>query len=468
MVIVTASPSEDGSTIPAAEAESDRSHPTNAQLIVAMHCDRPLAAKVRHSLSGIGAVHIGRGDAPPVRTRVRGEVVLTLEIPDPMMSRAHARIVQALGRWTVQDLSSKNGTYLDRTRVSQATLRDGHLVHAGRTLLLFRDGVPVAFPEIADLDEAQPFAPGLVTFSARLASVHDTVMRLAPTDVPLLVTGATGTGKEVIASALHGASRRPGQLVSVNCSGIASNLIEATLYGHRRGAFTGATEDRLGVVRSADRGTLFLDEIGDLPLAAQGALLRVLQAHEVTPVGESRPIKVDFRLVSATHRHLPTMVQQGTFRADLFARLSGVTVNLPTLAERREDLGLLIAALLRRRTPNGSPPPALRQEAARELFRRTWPLNVRELEQCLAAATALAGDGPIELAHLPPAPLSQVRAEGSSPVRLDDARREELVASLQRHGGNVAAVARELGKGRMQIHRWVTRYRIDLRAYRER
>jgi transcriptional regulator with PAS, ATPase and Fis domain len=281
--------------------------------------------------------------------------------------------------------------------------------------------------------------------------------------LPLVLLGETGTGKEVAARRIHALSQRPGPFVAVNCGALAPNLVEAELFGHRRGAFTGATENRPGFARTAHRGTLFLDEIGDLPPAAQVTLLRLLQEGEVVPIGDSLPVPVDVRVLAATHRDLGG----GRLREDLLARLSGLTVALPPLRERREDLGLLIAALLRRAGAGAS---IFTPEAARALLRHRWPQNVRELQMALQASVLLAAGGPVELGHLPPT-VRSAAVDRPVPEELplsegEQGLRAELVAQLGAHAGNVAAVARAMGKGRMQIHRWLLRFGLDLRDYR--
>jgi transcriptional regulator with GAF, ATPase, and Fis domain len=285
-----------------------------------------------------------------------------------------------------------------------------------------------------------------------------------------MLRGETGTGKEVAARAVHALSKRAGPFVPVNCGAIPVALVESHLFGHTRGAFSGAVRDEPGFVRAAHGGTLFLDEIGDLPPASQAALLRVLQEGEVIPVGTTRAVPVDLRIVAATHQQLEALVARGAFRADLLARLDGFTFALPPLRERREDTGLLVADLLRA-TPDAER-LQLSSEVGRALLQYEWPLNIRELGHCLARACALAkGEHRLELRHLPP----QVRgalepspgadeplgAEGS------DARlRVQLEGLLAQHEGNVAEVARALGKARMQVHRWCKRFEIDPERYR--
>jgi len=255
----------------------------------------------------------------------------------------------------------------------------------------------------------------------------------------------------------------------VNCGALPPTLVEAALFGHRKGAFTGATDDRPGFVGAAADGTLFLDEIAELPAAAQATLLRVLQDGEVVAIGESRPRRIDLRVIAASHGDLGELVRAGRFREDLHARLAGFELTLPPLAQRKEDLGLLIAALLRRMSP---PVVELRlaPAAARALLLHDWPRNVRELDLALRSAVVLAAGRRIELEHLPAA----VQAAGAEPIEPatpfspdEEALRDRLVEALREHAGNVAAVGRAMGKGRMQIHRWLKRFGLDLASYRE-
>jgi transcriptional regulator with GAF, ATPase, and Fis domain len=275
---------------------------------------------------------------------------------------------------------------------------------------------------------------------------------------------------------VHQLSGRRGAFVAVNCGALPDTLIETELFGYRKGAFSGAAEDRPGLIRSADQGTLFLDEIGDLPGPSQAPLLRVLQEREVTPVGATRPVPVDLRVVAATHRDLPALVDAGTFRNDLWARLSGFKMVVPPLRERRDDLGLLVSALLRRRVGAEAESVGLAPRAARALFFHDWPLNVRELEKCVASGLVLSRGAPVGLEHLPeaiqqsaaqPRPAAASAEPADQPLSEDEQRlRERIIALLKEHKGNIAAVARAMGKARMQIHRWVKRYGIEPDAFR--
>jgi transcriptional regulator with GAF, ATPase, and Fis domain len=266
------------------------------------------------------------------------------------------------------------------------------------------------------------------------------------------IRGESGTGKELVARAVHDLSNRRGSFVAVNCGSLPPTLFEGELFGHRRGAYTGACDERPGLIRSSDGGTLFLDEVAELPAASQPALLRVLQESEVTPLGADRAVRVNLRVVTATHRDLDVEVAAGRFRADLRARLLGLQIDLPPLRDRREDLGMLIASMLERFAPREL---SLSLEAAMALYAYDWPLNVRELERVLVAAASVAHDR-IEMCH-----LSSLLRKPQEPVALpvdDDELRERLASSIERHHGNLAAVARELCKDRTQVRRWMKRF----------
>ncbi|WP_437283879.1 sigma 54-interacting transcriptional regulator [Sorangium sp. So ce406] len=445
-------------------------------LFLVLQCQRPLDPSARLSLDGVDEVRFGRGPVRSIERRTEGgRALLDVRLEDGWVSSRHARITRDGGRLRLEDLGSRNGTFVNGVPRQSAQLAEGDVIELGHTFFLFRE---VAAPD-EDAGDAAPGQPlGLATFAPALADRFAALRAIAPANIPVVLQGESGTGKEVIARALHALSGRPGPFVAINCGALPDSLIESELFGHRKGAFSGAAEDRPGLIRAADRGTLFLDEIGDLPATSQTAFLRVLQESEVVAVGATRPVKVDLRVVVATHRDLPAMVDRGDFRGDLFARLSGFVLELPPLRRRREDLGLLIASLLRRAAPDRAAEIALSCEAARALLLREWRLNVRELEKCLATAIVLAGSGRVELDHLPP-PAGMTRTptelprldaqpgEPQRPAAEDQARREALVRLFREHRGNISAVARAMGKGRTQIHRWIARYGIEPADYRE-
>ncbi|HWO23868.1 MAG TPA: sigma 54-interacting transcriptional regulator [Kofleriaceae bacterium] len=443
-------------------------------LFVVLHCERPLAGSSRHDLAELDAVLVGRGAERIARRDEAGDRRrLELRFPGGTVSSAHARLERGEAGWTIIDEGSKNGTFVNGERAARAALRDGDLIEIGSTLLVYRAALPPPSGEsstaVPDLDSAALAAltPGLPTLLPHLAEQLAALERIAQLPIPVLLLGESGTGKEVLARAVHTLSGRADAFVAVNCGGITASLLESQLFGHVKGAFTGAARDEPGFVRVADGGTLFLDEIGDLPLPAQAALLRVLQEREVVPVGGSRPIKVDLRVVAATHRPLDRMAADGTYRADLLARLAGYRHLLAPLRARREDLGLIVGDLLRRTELPDAAGLRLTVAAGRRLFTHDWPLNIRELQQCLTVAAALAPRGVIEVEHLSLTP--GVAPRGAVPEREPadpEALRETLIALLERHRGNISHVARDMGKARMQIHRWLQRFQLDPDTFR--
>jgi transcriptional regulator with AAA-type ATPase domain len=442
-------------------------HVVAPYLVIALECHRPLAWPARLGLATVQEVRLGRAAARShARERYAGAHVLEIGLPDSWMSSAHAVLRRDGQTWVLADGASKNGTFLNGRRCRSARVADGDLIEVGSTLILFRDPPTDRMGDRVDVAEAElDAAPeGLRTLSPLMATRLRGLARVAGADVPVVLHGDTGTGKEVVARAIHRMSDRAGSFVAVNCGALPASLIESELFGHRQGAFSGATADRPGLVRSADRGTLFLDEVAELPEPSQVALLRVLQEREVRPVGGTAAVPVDLRVVAATHQDLRARVEAGSFREDLYARLAGVTVTLPPLRERREDIGLLVRALLPGIAGQRAAALHLSRDAGRALFEYAWPRNVRELEHALRAAVALAEDT-IELAHLPE-PVREAGAPAAPEDAADQALREQLLVLLEREGGNVRAVARALGKAPVQIYRWCKRLAIDVDRYR--
>ena len=425
-----------------------------------LECESPVSLPARSCLRGIDEVSFGRG---PGRRAEVADRTLALSLPDRFLSTAHASLRRIETGWLLADRASKNGTLVGGARIEQRLLSDGDVFEVGRTFFLFRSAV-AAPPNAPPHLEAQSLWPrelALLTLDPVHEAALERLRAVAPSRLPVVITGETGTGKELAAAALHALSKRAGALVAVNCGALAPTLVESQLFGHKKGAFSGAAEDAPGLLRASDRGTLFLDEIGELPLPAQAALLRALAQAQVLPVGGTTAVPVDLRVVCATNRDLKAMAAAGTFRADLLARLQGLVVELPPLRERLADLGVFVSALLRRHAPE---PEAVRfePEAARALLRHRWPFNVRELDQALAAALLLAGGKPIALAHLPEELREGPRPVSAPPLAPEEQElRARLVALLVEHGGNLSAVARVLGKGRTQIVRWVQRFGID-------
>jgi hypothetical protein len=431
---------------------------TRPCLFLVLQAGRPLAPGARLPLGDVDEVHLGRG-ATETRQEPR-RLVVTLD--DPRASTSHARLVKRLGRWLVEDLGSTNGTIVNGERVTQVELGDRDLLEVGRSFLVYRDAVlldPGDGPALPQVSQPPGFATLVPSFARELARLA----QVASSQVSVMLRGETGTGKEVAARGVHALSGRRGELVAVNCGALPRELVESALFGHRKGAFSGAIADHPGLVRTADGGTLFLDEIGDLPLPSQAALLRVLQEREVIPVGGLRASPVDLRVVAATHRDLEEEVAAGRFRADLLARLAGFTIELPPLRERREDLGLLTATLLERLGASGS---TLHPHTVRALFASPWRGNIRELAKALETAVVLAGGRPIAPEHLPESVRTSHRPEAPAVAPGEEELREKLLAAFREQRGNIHGVARAMGKARTQIQRWMKRFQIDPDSFR--
>ncbi len=318
--------------------------------------------------------------------------------------------------------------------------------------------------------------------SAAMRRVFDVIRKVADTDLTVLIRGPSGTGKELVANALHyNSPRRTRPLVKVNCAAFSRELVESELFGHEKGAFTGATATREGKFEVADGGTLFLDEIGDMPLETQAKILRALQEREIERVGGNRTLKVDVRILAATNQDLEVRVKSGQFREDLYYRLNVVAITLPALRERPEDLPVLIehflgtvAARLKRERK------ALAPEAYRALLANEWQGNVRELEHAIEQAVVLASNPEIGLDDLPsttrpPAP-APVEAEPAASGTFREAKqqvverfeRDFIVEALTRHHGNISKAADEMGMYRQQLQQKLADYGIDPEPYRRR
>jgi len=307
---------------------------------------------------------------------------------------------------------------------------------------------------------------GILAESRAMRAVMQLIDRAAFSDTPVLLVGESGTGKELLARALHAKSpRTSGPFLAVNCSAIPEALLESELFGHRRGAFTDARDDQMGLFQLARGGTVFLDEIGDMAPPLQGKLLRVLQEKEVQPLGSPAPVPTDVRIVAATHRDLPVLVAEGRFREDLLYRVNVIEVRVPPLRERPDDLDPLVRHLLDKHGPKvGRRDCTVSDDVMAVLRRHSWPGNVRELENVIERALVL-GTGPrITLADLPDSvkerPTSSA-VPGSR--RLADVEREHIVHTLRSVAGNKAAAARVLGLNRKTLYRKLTHHGIPTR-----
>jgi DNA-binding NtrC family response regulator len=375
-------------------------------------------ADARKLRIGERPLHIGRG--------ADNDLVL----PDRAASLRHCRLEPSGEGLLLRDLGSSNGTFVNGVRVERVQIAPGAQIHIGRTELSV----------VARDAEGRASGTALVAVSASMLAVLAEAERAARLPWPALVLGESGSGKEGIAMLLHEHSdRRAKPLVTLNAGGVPRELVETELFGHERGAFTGATSVRRGVFEQADGGTLFLDEIGELPLSLQARLLRVLETGEVRRVGGESTRVVDVRVVCATHRDLRAMVADGTFREDLFFRLARLVLEVPALRTRPEDVRALCGYFLRELEPLVGA-RALSKDALTRLCAYPWPGNVRELRNVLSAAAVMACSQTIECAELERAIERLGGLAGAHP----DVTLEALQEAVQQHRGNLSAAARAL------------------------
>jgi transcriptional regulator with PAS, ATPase and Fis domain len=310
-------------------------------------------------------------------------------------------------------------------------------------------------------------APALLGVSSAIRGVIEQVRQIAPTPIPALILGETGTGKELVARAIHDQSpRQPQPFVAVNCGALPDSLLESELFGHARGAFTGAERDKQGLFEHADGGTIFLDEIGDTSPALQMKLLRVLETKEIRPLGDTRTVRVDVRVVSATHRDLEAAIEEGTFRQDLFYRLNAVTIFVPPLRRRRVDVAFLAQHFAEELGAAHARRITLAEDFLESLASRDFPGNVRELRNAVERAIALATPGePVTAQHLAPpsAPrAAEVREfEGRLRDLVDRVERDAILAALARFGGNRSRAADALGLTRPGLRYKMRRLGMD-------
>jgi transcriptional regulator with PAS, ATPase and Fis domain len=400
------------------------------------------------------------------------------QIHDAAMSRRHCTIDRRDNAWVVVDLDSRNGTMVNGVPVRAHALADGDQIRAGDSVFLFAAGTPRRdAPPVESTTGAaivlDPPSGGQVTFTSDEQIRHDLVGqspamadvlvrigRAARVDSTVLIQGESGTGKELIARAIHAnSSRAAAPFVAINCAAIPDGLLESELFGHERGAFTGALAQKRGRLELAAGGTVFFDEVTELTVSLQAKLLRALQERQIDRVGGSKPIAVDIRVIAASNVDLAQAVKNATFRSDLFYRLNVVSITVPPLRERAGDVTLLIWYFLRKhagrckRRIRGMTP-----EARQTLTGYDWPGNVRELENAVERAVVMSAGDWIDVADLPEHLLEAVPRPDDGDgyhARINLAKRETIRKALELSGGNVAQAARQLKLQPTYLHRLI-------------
>jgi two-component system response regulator HydG len=368
-------------------------------------------------------------------------------------------------------LMRKDGSYIHVLK-NASILRDaaGEVLGAVETLTDISEMArqDEKIQQLSLLLEGEDGFRGIVGKSANMRRVFELTTKGAQSDAPVIIYGESGTGKELVAHAIHElGKRRNGPFIRFNCAALNEALLESELFGHVKGAFTGAYSHRQGRFEAAHGGDIFLDEIGDIPLSIQVKLLRVLETKQFERVGDVRPITVDVRIITATHRDLESLVSQGNFREDLFFRINVIPIHLPPLRDRIDDVPLLVNHFIRRlREQSGKPITGLTPNAMRLIMDQPWPGNVRELQGALEYAFVLAEKGLIHPEHLPPkvagpVPAPETLAEDRSSAGTDE--KAALLAALQQTGGNQTRAATLLGVSRITVWHRMKKYGIDVK-----
>ncbi len=402
---------------------------------------------------------------------------------DNTVSRFHCEIRQVRDEYLLVDHASTNGTYVGKLRVREAFLYPNCEILVGNSLIRF---VPLV--EEVPIHPIEDTHYGDIIGSApAMKKIYGLLDKVAPSELSVVIEGETGTGKELVSRAIHTHSRRKdGPLVIFDCSAFPENLLESELFGHEKGAFSGAIRTHRGVFERAEGGTVFFDELGEMSVSLQPKFLRALESGEIRRVGGERPIRVDVRVVAATNRDLAQMVEEGSFRRDLFYRLAKVRLRLPPLRERSEDLGLLVDHFLsdlRTRQPAVHQARAFSGEALELMGQYDWPGNVRELRNVVERASTFADGDTVTVEDLPhdlqarlgrpprsAASAAAIVADIDPGTGLKEAKeklieqfeRDYLVGLLERHDMNISQVAREAGIDRRHVYRLMKKYDITL------
>ncbi len=384
-----------------------------------------------------------------------------LTLQDPGVSRHHCRIELTEHGIQIDDLDSKNGTFISGVRVLSAVLNVGaHVSLGGSELVVEHEGGPATTVALS----SEPELGGALGRSVRMRALFEQLRKAASTDQPILLVGASGTGKELLARAVHAHSRRHDKpFVIFDCGAITASLIEAELFGHVKGAFTGATTDRAGLLEQANGGTLLLDEVADFPLDLQPRLLRALESGEVRRVGSDKPVRLDVRIIASSQHDLAKRVEDGAFRRDLYFRLCVVEANVPTLRERREDIPLLVEHFLKTFEPprdlSQLPPNALQM-----LRNHDWPGNVRELKNTVTRLVLFGGESVrnvVRTAGSSVGDLARLPLRHARDLAIAEFERRFVAEKLAEHRGNVTAAATAMGVSRQFLHRLITKYDLE-------
>ena len=331
----------------------------------------------------------------------------------------------------------------------------------------YRRAAPPIVPSLSPLRSDLPGLAGLIGASDKITKVHRLISKVALQRHPVLIMGESGTGKELVARAIHNLGPwREQPFVPVDCGALPPTLIESELFGHVKGAFTGATQSRRGLLATAGTGTVFLDEIGELPIELQSRLLRALQEHEVRPLGSNERIRLDARVVAATNQDLQAAIKRGAFRQDLFFRLNVVSIKVPPLRDRKEDIPVLVRHFTER-FGAGKPTPQMSDEVMGRLISYEWPGNVRELENCIQRAISLGSGTFVQMQDLPSSllyHLGQASSAAEDMTSLQALEQEAIRQALQATGGDRMRAAKLLGIGKTTIYRKLKEYGMDERA----
>ena len=399
-------------------------------------------------------------------------------VPDKTVSRNHIEIEYTADSFILKDLDSTNGTFLNGSRVKHAYLSPGDLIRVGNTTMEF-----VAFDEKVKIEPSDKTAFGaMVGKSRKMRQIFSILEKISPTQATVIIEGETGTGKDLVARAIHEySSRKDKPFVVFDCSGVAPNLIESELFGHERGAFTGAVKSRRGAFEEAGGGTIFLDEIGELGLDLQPKLLRALEQREIKRVGGNVPVKIDVRVVCATNRNLRKEIQDGRFREDLYYRLSVVKINLPSLRERTDDIVPIIEHMLQTRPFNRNADGSLKvtridDEALKVITRYPWPGNVRELHNVVERAVSFVAGTSITRAELDfifsemdhgEEHTERMDVDADLPFKdakqqiVENFEKEYLAQLLKKNNNNLSKASREAQIDRKHLRNLLKKYELN-------